>query len=53
MITTKTLKSGVKLIVKEMEGLLSVTMGILVGTGAAYETEREDGISHFFEHMHF
>lgn len=53
MITTKTLKSGVKLIVKEMEGLLSVTMGILVGTGAAYETEREDGISHFIEHMQF
>lgn len=53
MITTKTLNSGVKIIVKEMEGLLSVTMGILVGTGAAYETDTEDGISHFIEHMQF
>ena len=53
MIRVKTLKSGVRVIVKEMEGLLSVTMGILVGTGAAFETDREDGISHFIEHMQF
>ncbi len=53
MIETKTLKNGVRVIVKRMEGLLSVTMGVLVGTGAAYETDAEDGISHFIEHMQF
>lgn len=53
MTETKTLKNGVRVIVKRMEGLLSVTMGILVGTGAAYETDAEDGISHFIEHMQF
>ncbi len=53
MVKTKTLKNGVRLIVKEMEGLLSVTMGILVGTGAAFERDDEDGISHFIEHMQF
>ena len=53
MVTTKTLSSGVRVIVKRMEGLLSVTMGVLVGTGAAYETDEEDGISHFIEHMQF
>lgn len=53
MVETKTLKSGVRMIVKRMEGLLSVTMGILVGTGAAFETDEEDGISHFIEHMQF
>ena len=53
MVTTKTLKNGVRVIVKRMEGLLSVTMGVLVGTGAAYETDAEDGISHFIEHMQF
>ena len=53
MIHTKTLKNGVKMIVKKMEGLLSVTMGVLVGTGSAYETDSEDGISHFIEHMQF
>lgn len=53
MVETKTLKSGVRVIVKRMEGLLSVTMGVLVGTGAAFETDAEDGISHFIEHMQF
>lgn len=53
MVTTKRLKSGVRLIVKEMDGLFSVTMGILVGTGAAFERDDEDGISHFIEHMQF
>lgn len=53
MVTTKTLKNGVRVIVKRMEGLLSVTMGVLVGTGAAFETDEEDGISHFIEHMQF
>lgn len=53
MVTTKTLSNGVRVIVKRMEGLLSVTMGVLVGTGAAYETDTEDGISHFIEHMQF
>jgi len=28
-------------------------MGILVGTGASSETNEEDGISHFIEHMQF
>ena len=53
MVKSTTLQNGVRVVVKSMEGLLSVTMGILVGTGAAYETEKEDGISHFIEHMQF
>ncbi len=53
MIKTRTLSNGTRVIVKQMEGLLSVTMGILVGVGAAYETDAEDGISHFIEHMQF
>ena len=53
MVKTKTLKNGVRVIVKRMDGLLSVTMGVLVGTGAAFETDEEDGISHFIEHMQF
>ncbi|HIZ00250.1 MAG TPA: insulinase family protein [Firmicutes bacterium] len=53
MIETKTLANGIRVIVKQMEGLLSVSMGVLVGTGAAYETDAEDGISHFIEHMLF
>ncbi|MDE7158571.1 MAG: insulinase family protein, partial [Clostridiales bacterium] len=53
MVETRTLDNGVRVIVKRMEGLLSVTMGVLVGTGAAFETDKEDGISHFIEHMQF
>ncbi len=53
MVECRTLKNGVRVIVKRIEGLLSVTMGVLVGTGAAFETDEEDGISHFLEHMQF
>ena len=49
----KRLDNGIRVIIKRMEGLLSVTMGVLVGTGSAYETDAEDGISHFLEHMQF
>ena len=53
MVKQKTLKNGLRVIVKQMEGLYSVTMGILVGTGSSVETDAEDGISHFIEHMQF
>ena len=53
MIYEKRYGNGLRLVVKEMEGLMSVTMGILVGTGAGVETDAEDGISHFIEHMQF
>ena len=41
--------NGLRLVVKKMDGLMSVTMGIIVGAGAAMETDRQDGISHFIE----
>ena len=53
MVHYKQLDNGIRLIVKRMSGLLSVTMGILVGTGACVESDQEDGISHFIEHMMF
>lgn len=53
MIYTKTLKNGIRVIVKKIDGLHSVTAGILVGAGACIETDAEDGISHFIEHMTF
>ena len=53
MVHYKQLDNGIWLIVKQMSGLLSVTMGIIVGTGACVETDEEDGISHFIEHMMF
>lgn len=53
MVHLKQLDNGIKLIVNQMSGLMSVTMGILVHTGASVETDDEDGISHFIEHMMF
>ncbi len=53
MVNEKRYENGLRLVVKEMQGLMSVTMGILVGTGGASETDAEDGISHFIEHMQF
>ena len=53
MVHFKQLDNGIRLIVKEMSGLMSVSMGIIVGTGACVESDSEDGISHFIEHMLF
>ncbi len=53
MVHYKQLDNGIRLIVKQMSGLMSVSMGIIVGTGASVESDREDGISHFIEHMMF
>ncbi|MGN1051969.1 MAG: M16 family metallopeptidase, partial [Candidatus Scatosoma sp.] len=53
MLKIKTYENGLKLVVKKMEGLLSVSAGVMVKTGAANETDAEDGISHFIEHMQF
>lgn len=53
MVFEKRYENGLRLVVKQMQGLMSVTMGVLVGTGACVETEKEDGISHFIEHMQF
>ena len=53
MVHFKQLDNGIRLIVKQMTGLMSVTMGVLVHTGAAFESDEEDGISHFIEHITF
>lgn len=53
MAECKRYSNGLRLVVQRIDGLLSVTMGILVGAGASMETDQEDGISHFIEHMSF
>jgi predicted Zn-dependent peptidase len=37
----------------DMPGLSSVTVLLLANTGSRYETEQEEGLAHFFEHMVF
>ena len=42
-----------KLVVNEMKGVMSVSVGIIVGAGSVLETDKNNGISHFIEHMTF
>ena len=53
MTYCKKFASGLRMVVKKIDGLLSVSMGAIVGTGSCFETQDENGISHFIEHMMF
>ena len=53
MVHYKRFDNGLRLVVNKMSSLMSVTMGILVHTGACAENDEQDGISHFIEHMAF
>jgi predicted Zn-dependent peptidase len=47
------LENGVKILSERMEHIRSISLGIWVGVGSRDEIERENGISHFVEHMIF
>ena len=49
----KSFDNGLKLIVNKMQGFVSVSCGVLVKTGSINESEKENGISHFIEHVMF
>src|SRR5271170_7125500 len=52
-IQTTTLSNGVRVITERLEHVRSVSMGIWIGAGSRREQPRENGISHFIEHMVF
>lgn len=49
----KILPNGLRVITVPMPSLESVTVIVMVGAGSRYETRKNNGISHFFEHMAF
>lgn len=53
MIYNFTLENGIRCVIKKLDGVFSVNMGILVGVGSVNELEKENGISHFIEHVNF
>ncbi|MDD5551654.1 MAG: pitrilysin family protein [Candidatus Pacebacteria bacterium] len=53
MFKKTVLKNGLKIITCPMKNTHSVTVLILVKAGTKYETKKENGISHFLEHMYF
>ena len=53
MVSYKQFNNGLRLVINKMEGLSSVSAGVLVKTGSINETKQENGISHFIEHNLF
>ena len=49
----KKFDNGLRLVIEKMEGLYSVSAGVMVKTGSANESAEENGISHFIEHVTF
>ena len=47
------LPSGLTVVTERMDRVETVSFGAYVGTGSRHETEAENGISHFLEHMAF
>ncbi len=53
MILKHTLPNGIRIVAEQIPYVRSVALGIWIGTGSENETPRENGISHFIEHMMF
>lgn len=53
MQKTWTLSNGVRVVAESMPEMRSVSVNVWMHTGSMMETEAENGISHFLEHMAF
>jgi predicted Zn-dependent peptidase len=53
LISKYTCKNGVRIVLEQIPTVRSVAIGIWIGTGSRNETEQNNGISHFLEHMFF
>ena len=53
MITEHTLSNGIRLVIEQQPHFRSVSLGIWVKVGSAYENRKNQGISHLIEHMLF
>ena len=49
----KKLKSGLRLIMLPRAEMQTATVLVLIGVGSRYETVKQNGLSHFLEHMFF
>ncbi|MBA4494381.1 M16 family metallopeptidase [Paenactinomyces guangxiensis] len=53
MIVKHSLPNGIRIVAEQIPYVRSVALGIWIGTGSENETLRDNGISHFIEHMMF
>lgn len=49
--TLTTLKNGLRVLFVDTHAFPTLTTLLLIGAGSRYETEENNGIAHFFEHM--
>ena len=47
------LKNGLRVILAPMKETQTMTVLVMTGTGSRYETRKQNGLSHFLEHMFF
>lgn len=52
-IIEKKFSNGLRVVMAPQADAVTATVLILVGTGSKYETKKENGLSHFLEHMYF
>ena len=48
-----TLANGLRIVFAPMPDTATATVVVMTGTGSRYESERENGLAHFLEHMFF
>ncbi|SES93440.1 M16 family metallopeptidase [[Clostridium] polysaccharolyticum] len=53
MVVIKNLSNGIPVIFEEIPYLRSVSFGVYIKAGSAFETKENNGISHLIEHMLF
>ncbi|HEM62141.1 MAG TPA: insulinase family protein [Chloroflexi bacterium] len=53
MYQKSVLGQGLRIMTSTMPHTCSVSVGFFIGVGSRYESERENGITHFIEHMLF
>ncbi len=53
MILVRELPNGMKAVYEQMPGFRSVSFGVWIRAGSMLETEENNGLSHFMEHMSF
>ncbi|OGK10479.1 MAG: hypothetical protein A2W80_11520 [Candidatus Riflebacteria bacterium GWC2_50_8] len=49
----QTLSNGIEVIAEQFDTVQSVSIGMFLKSGVLYENERQQGVSHFIEHMLF
>ncbi|WP_182103941.1 M16 family metallopeptidase [Niallia taxi] len=53
MIKRYTCQNGVRIVLESIPTVRSVAIGVWIGTGSRNEDEKNNGVSHFLEHMFF